>query len=397
MTRESQLNSPENSLDIFKDSFSNLESSNTIFHMHASRSGPLVSNEIYLSISERRRNPRLETIQGLQQPHGSVGKFLSYWLSGLETSVGEEILSGIELDGRKLYENGVLDKELLNLNADDHFCEWSMLVGAVLTPLLSVEQKMLSKFGFGTKELEDLRDIRLGSAVSFEDGLSEISLHVVNKILKEQGLPIYEVVKFDPLSIKDLGFKYVQRENVLKEFDYLINKKSNQYESAYSTIAKILKSYENFPNENQLTKVFERSWRIDPSFKDLKLSVDEIKNRFDDPKIKQVVTPSYMEQINISLLAHKRSLSEKPSNYSGDIYIDGSNMVKAMFNIANKNDYFLILQEFMRGGNYGLYKELLNDYPDLKSNSSSCRIWDRDKFPEFDQNFVKGLKYLINE
>lgn len=397
MTRESQSNSPENSLDIFSDSFSNIESSSTIFHMHASRSGPLVSNEIYLSISERRRNPRLEMIQGLQQPHGSVAKFLSYWLSGLETSVGEEILSCIELDGHKLYKNGVLDNELLNSNADSHFCDWSKLVGAVLTPLLSVDQKILNKFGFGTKELEDLRNSKLGSTVSFEDGLSEISLHVVNKILKEQGLPIYEVVKFDPADIKGLNFKYVHRENVLKEFDYLVNKKSNQYESAYNTIAKILKSYGNFPNKNQLTKIFERSWRIDPSFKDLKLSIDEIRNRFDDPKIKQVVTPSYMEQINISLLAHKRSLSEKPSNYSGDVYIDGSNMVRAMFDIANENGYFLILQEFMRGGNYNLYRELLNVYPDLKSNSSSCRIWDKDKFPEFDQNFIKGLKYLINE
>jgi len=242
-----------------------------------------------------------------------------------------------------------------------------------------------------------LRNIRLNSAVSFEDGLSEISLYVVNKILKEQGLPIYEVLKFDPSSIKGLGFKYVRRENVLKEFDYLINKKSNQYESAYSTIAKILKSYGNFPNKNQLAKIFERSWRIDPSFKDLELSIDEIKNRFDDPKTKQVATPNYMEQINISLLAHKRSLSERPSNYSGDIYIDGSNMVKAMFDIANENDYFLILQEFMRGGNYDLYKVLLDTYPGLKSNSSSCRIWDKGIFPEFDQNFVKGLKYLINE
>lgn len=397
MTRESQLNSPENSLDIFRDSFSNLESSNTIFHMHASRSGPLVSNEIYLSINERKRNSRLETIQGLQQPHGSVAKFLSYWLSGLETSVGEKILSGIELDGRKLYENGALDRELLNSNADNHFCDWSKLVDTVLTPLLSVDQNILSKFGFGSKELDELKNIRLNSVVSLEDGLSEISLYVVNKILKEQELPIYEIVKFDPSSIKGLDFKYVQRANVLKEFDYLVSKKANQYESAYNTIAKILKSYENFPNENQLIKVFERSWRIDPSFKDLKLSVDEIKNRFDNPKIKQVVAPNYMEQINISLIAHKRSLSQMVSNDSGDIYIDGSNMVKAMFNIADEKGYFLILQEFIRDGNYDLYRELLNVYPDLKSNSSSCRIWDRNKFPEFDQNFVKGLKYLINE
>jgi hypothetical protein len=398
MDRESKFGTSISDLNDLKDLFSNPESSNAVFHMHASRPGPLVSNEIFLALSEKARNPRLELIRGLQQPHGSVAKFINYWVTGLDGSIAEEILSKIKLNGEILYENNIFKRELLNANADEVSGNWTELIDAIVSPLFSVDDGVLANSGFGTKELNNLKSVKGDSNMLFETILTEVSLIIVNKILQKHNLPIYEVVKFNPSQIPNLDIKYLQRKNILSEYHHLLKKKENHYESAYHTIANLLKSYGGrFPNEAQLERVLQRSWRIDPTFRDLHIDPQEIQYRFENPKSKHRPVLTYVDQIKMSILAHKRSIGNGISENNADIYIDGENMVKSMFDIANDNNYFLILQEFIRGTNYDLYKQLFNLYPNLKAVPSSCKIWDLGQFPEFDQNFVKGLKYLEHE
>ncbi|OGM78993.1 hypothetical protein A2366_04650 [Candidatus Woesebacteria bacterium RIFOXYB1_FULL_33_9] len=398
MDREPKQDASDGNLNDLKDLFSDPESTSAIFHMHASRPGPLVSNEIFLALSEKSRNPKLELIQGLQQPHGSVAKFLKYWLTGLDNSTSEEILSKININGDVLYEDKTFNKESLNANADETFGNWAELTDAIIRPLFSVDDGILVNSGFGFKELDDIKSVKDNSSVSLETVFTEVSLAVVNKILQRYNLPSYEIVKFDPSQIPGLNIKYLQRSGVLNEYYHLLEKKQNHYESAYHTIANLLKSYGGiFPNETQLTKVLQRSWRIDPTFRDLNIDPQEIQYRFENPQSKHKPVLNYMDQIKISILAHKRSIGNKISENKADVYIDGENMVKSMFDIANNQNYFLILQEFMRGTNYDLYKQLFKLYPGLKVIPSSCKIWDTEQFPEFDQNFIKGLKYLKHE
>ena len=307
-------------------------------------------------------------------------------------------MSKIKLNGESLYENKTFKKELLNANADDVFGNWAELTDAVVRPLFSVDGGVLTNSGFGIKELDDIKSMQDSSDVSLETALTGISLAVVNKILQTHDLPIYEVVRFDPSQIPGVDTKYLQRESMLNEYDHLLEKKGNHYESAYNTIANLLKSYGGrFPNETQLDKVLQRSWRIDPTFKDLHLDLQEIRYRFENPQSKHKPVLDYLDQIKVSILAHKRSIGNRVSENKADIYIDGENMVKSMFAISKNYNYFLILQEFMRGTNYDLYKELFKSYPNLKAVPSSCKIWDTKLFPEFDQSFVKGLKYLKHE
>jgi hypothetical protein len=381
-----------NELDIF---FKKIATPESIFHMHSSRSGPLLANEIYISIKGKKKNPNLELIKGLQQPNGTVAKFLSYWLKGLSSWVAIIILTKLKLNGIICYKDGWLNSDILNTNANSVHGNWSELVDALVLPLFLDYSHILQNSGFGINETNIIKEMRDNQEVSLETALTDISQIILNKILQKHNLPSFEIIRFEPDTINDLEFKYLNLKQFSIEFEYLIQKKINHYERAYYTIGKQLKSFSsNFPNDVQLVKILERIYRIDKSFKELSINIYDIKNHFVNPKQNREVIPSYFDQINCSIIAQKRSIELNIPKSDKEIYLDGVNMIKAMFNIAHQNNYFLILQEFSRGTDYNLYRELLQNYEGLNVDSSSCKIWDTLEFPEFDNNFIHGLKYL---
>lgn len=371
-------------------------SATSMFHMHASRSGPLLANEIYLSKKEKEQNPHLRLIRGLQQPYGTVAKFLGYWLSGLDVSIANDILSRIYLDdGTPIYKNGIFKKNILNISAGEVIGEWTVFVDALVSPLFLVDNGSLVYYGFNNEDLKRLKKTREGEKVSFEEAATDISLSIVNAILEKHKLPMYEIVRFDAQEITGIHFKYLQRDIMEREYDYLSKKKQKRYESCYDTILKLLKSYNGvFPEQQKLTKIIERSYRINPSFRNLCIDLEEIRFRFNNLDVKRNTVLNYEEQLAVANSAYMRSIRSVKGGHPADLYVDGENMVKAMFVLADARNECLVLQEFIRGTDYDLYKQLVEYYSELEFKLSACRIWDTQEFPEFDKNFITALKYL---
>lgn len=377
---------------------SDTDSTDQLFHMHASRAGPLNANEIYLALNEKKKRPNVKRIIGLLQPNGSVSKFLNYWLAGLDTETSEEILSQIKLNNKHIYHNHNLDEKVLNAIAQNVVGNWKELVEALVQPLVENYRDILAKCGYDLNDFQGLKESKPNIPLSLEESMIDISQAIVNHLLQKHGLPDYQIKRFNPLTFNGLNIKYVSRVRLQEEYEKLILKKKRQYKNAYSIIATQLKSYGGrFPRKNQLKKVFERCSRIDPSFNELKILPEEVKYHFEHPMEKNEISLHYTEQIHLSILAYKKAIQSKSDEEGSIIYVDGKNMIRALFEIAERRKKTLILQEFIRGGDYQIYKQLLQDYQNLNVGISSCRIWDIKKFPEFDQNFVKGLEYLVRK
>lgn len=367
---------------------------NEFFHLHSCRAGPFNANEIYLAVNEKKEHPELKVIKGILQPNASVSKFLNYWLAGLDSNTCEEILLRIKVNDRFLYINKEIDSEILNSTAKEVKGEWENFVEAFVVPLFINYNEMLTEYGYNSSNIENLKKEKDKTVISLEDAMVDISTSVINTILKKHDLPIYKMERFNLTDIENINLKFIPREKLFNEYDRLIEKKKRQYEIVYNIISKEIRSYGGrFPNPFQLEKIFQRCSRIESSLFDLEISVDEIRYRFNNQKENRKIPLPYTEHILLSILAYENKIQRYEEKNSIE-YIDGDNMILASFEIAHQERKPLILQEFIRGTHYNNYKTLIQKYPNLELDISSCKTWDTKKFPEFDYNLVRGLKYI---
>jgi len=320
---------------------------------------------------------------------------MNYWLAGLDSEVITSIMSRLILNSNKIFENEKFNSELVNAIACEVYGEGKDLFNSLVEPLFRNYNSKLVNVGFTKKDSSEIQERFSNKSLSLEDALVDFSESIINVLLNKHKLPVFKMQRFQSELVNGLSFKYISREGVSKEYAHLIEKKKRQYEAAYSLIFKELKSYGGrFPNKDQLNRVLKRCTRVDSAFSSLSISEEEIKFRFDNPSLKREERLSIEDSLLLSILAHKRTINEKVSDSNPIPYIDGDNMVLALFEAASRYKKSLVLQEFFRGTDYGVYKRLIPNYPELNIGISACKIWDTQQFPEFDQNLIMGLKYL---
>ena len=372
------------------------KSAREIYHMHASRQGPFNANEIYLAIQEKSIHPELEIINGVLQPSGTVSKFLNYWLAGLGSNLVDRILSKLVINSKKPLENRKLDLKLLNSLASEVYGNGERLFNSLVQPILEEHSIELSRVGFKQRDLEGLRAMLYDEDLSLEDMLISSSEYLINIPLKKHRQPVFRMKRLKPRAIGDLSFKYISKDFLVKEHLRLIGKKKRQYNSAYSFILKELKGYgEEFPSPEKLERIFKRCSRADKSFSNLSISSEEVRAIFDNVGIvnKEKIL-SAEEGILLSILAYTKCIKDRQGGSDTIQYLDGKNMIQAMFETASANRSQLVLQEFIRGTDYSVYERLISKYSNLDVRISACRTWDTNKFPEFDSNLVRGFRYL---
>lgn len=256
------------------------------------------------------------------------------------------------------------------------------------------KNREFNKVGFNEMDYKNLLDARAGDIITLEDAMVDISESALNVLFTRNQLPSLRMERFLPIDILGISLKYISKKELENESERLIQKRRRLYESAYNSILKELKSFNGiFPNESQLERILSRCGRKDSAFRDLSISVEEIRKRFNSLSQPQKFILPYEDFILMTILASKKAMHGQKKGECFP-YIDGENMVLSMFEIAKQQQRGLVLQEFIRGTDYSIYRNLLPKYPNLNVSISSCRTWDTKKFPEFDYNLVSGLKYL---
>jgi len=366
-----------------------------IYHMHASRAGPFNSNEIYTAINEKERNPRIKRIFGVLHPYGTVSKFLDYWIAGLDKEITKSLLEKLEFKEGNIYnKNDELDIKIANKLAMKVTGEWNNFVEALFGTLYKGHyEEDLKRCGFNKEDYESLLKKREDKVVTLEEAMVDISMSVLNTLFFNNKLPSIGIRYFNPKDISKMNIKFVPIDELEEESKRLIQKRKRVYEISYNSILKELKSFNGrFPNECQLEKILSRCRRKESIFKNLSISIEEIKKRYNAKNSEEFKIP-YEDSISMSLLAYKKSICKQKKKECFP-YIDGRNMIVSMFEIAKEDQRGLVLQEFIRDIDYSIYFDLIKNFPDLDISISSCKTWDREKFPEFDKNLVLGLKYL---
>jgi len=369
-----------------------------IIHLHACRQGPFLSNEIFLSIEERKRNPKLKEIIGIVHPFGLVSKYISYWFSGLQKELAEKMLTEIVLNGKNIYSKQVLDFELLNSPASEVTIKWDNLVLAFLTPLFDYFKTEFENCGFYEESLDTIKKIHAGKILTLEVGLIEASKEMVNMLLKEKGLPEIKAVYLPSKSTLNTKKKFINKDIFNSNFLRILDCLKNRNSQAYAEILKKIREYNNkFPNEELFKKIYSNLEKK----KNKACSRVKVEYYFfrDYVKVRQQNYNylSFDDLLSASQEAFCNSISKNRLGNDDLVYIDGEEMISNCFEYAIKNKICLVLQELMRIADYSQYKNLINKNPKNDFACSSCCIWNTDIFPEFDYNLVKGLKYLQNQ
>lgn len=103
-----------------------------LIHLHACRGGPLVANEIALSINEKLNHPYLKQIIGLVHPYGTSSKWLQYWLGGVEKSMADSMIAKF----RSERGNIITNKQLLMQDVGKVEIRMSETLKSMVFPLL---------------------------------------------------------------------------------------------------------------------------------------------------------------------------------------------------------------------------------------------------------------------
>lgn len=372
---------PNDILDQLKAQFQNTRPDKpNLFHMHASRQGPAVSNEVMLSIKEYERNKNLKKIIGIQQPGGTVAKYLFYWLSGLNNDTVGEIFYRLGID-KSMTE--VLPSSAFDFQIDDNKFRY-----VFVEPLFAAYKSLFELAGINYDQIKKL------SSSSTPENLASLMTHysvaILNLALSKKALPIIEVRsvnEYPDIYIPNLRYA---DHSLLKSFSkQAVIKKKRQKKHAVDFIKKDLSVYVKAPSKYQISRIINR-FNSNLSHKNIKILPKDVMSVF---SLGEVDDNSVMENICAVERQYKKCLTDNTVN---SMYIGGESMVFVMFQVAARqaHDSYLAKQEFMRGFNYQHYVKLINDYPDLQTCFSAFRTWDTDLFPEFDTNFVFGLKYL---
>jgi hypothetical protein len=360
------------------------------FHLHACRSGPLNANEIYLALCENAVRPKLQLIRGIAPPKGIVAKYLKYWASGLPNALTEFLAHQLVLSGEHIFFNGSWNQKIICSPSDEVSVSKRNLIESLVLPADNYYRESLRDLGLPALNIKKIshaldkhRDLNL------KTGLRDISQIIVNTLLVTRNLPIYEI---EDLTEEEIcRFNSVNSVLFNEAYLHLLEKIQGRYQSAAGTIRGELRSYNGRkPNEMQINKILNRSHHKNPCLNGLDLSEETVLEMMKRPE--WVPQPSLSDILEVAIKAYKRSITK--SCCERMVYMNGKEMVRAIFKVASKKNIAVIIQEFERDDAYEVYKQNIVDFPKLTILSPVCRTWDVEKFPEFDKNALVALKYL---
>lgn len=366
-----------------------------IIHLHACRSGPFLANEVYLSKKEKQKNRKLKKIIGFIHPFGLFIRYLNYWLAGLDEKTSTKILNNLVFEEGRLLDSKFLSNPKIAFSlAENLHINWSSGIDIFIDPLLEDYRGLFKSLQPSVSSwYQNLRDLHKNQVLNFTEFIIFSSQFVVNKYLYFYKLPEVEFQNIEsglvsPCIKKSINFSLWQQQS-----KFMFLKRLRREQQAQAEIKKRLKSYNRPIKFNEFLRVVE----ILKSKKNRAIS-----------KIRNLSL-----ELCYSFILYKRGYLESElqgifnnfediysavrfsveSNTSGLPFITGEDMIELCFIIALKTNRTLILQKLMRP-NYNKYKEMFAKYPFVTTDKSSCVVWDIDSFPEFDLNFIFGLKYL---
>lgn len=369
----------------------------SIVHMHASRSGPLVANDIFLSLAEARKNPSLKRIIGVFQPFPTTAKILSYWTASLSTETVSQIIDTLARHHFIANIDGEFSLENLRREASSHVASWKIMVEAFAKPVFNESQGFFLSAGYDHSCYEELMTRHDNDfLIDFESALLEISMNMVNTPLAKLGLPVIDVMRFDFDFYSSFDLRGIDKNNMTDFAERGLTKQSSRRYNALAEIAKRLRPFNGRPvtHERVLAEYETLKSKSTSSCSAVELSDELLKTYFqvgiDSREL--MLVDELNDRIIAILDAHKRSLTEYKNGRVP--YLDGQAMIDVCFAVAKKLETPLALQEFIRPGGYDRYTNQSELHPEVVLTSSAARIWDTNTFPEFDLNLVQGLHYL---
>lgn len=366
-----------------------------IIHLHACRSGPFLANEVYLSKKEKQRNRKLKKIIGFTHPFGLFIRYLNYWLAGLNEKTSTKILNNLIFkEGRLLDYQFLLNSKIVFSLAENLHINWSSGIDIFIDPLLEDYSGLFKSLQPSVSSwYQSLRNLHKNRVLNFTEFIIFSSQFVVNKYLHFYKLSEIEFQNIEPELVYPHIRKSINLSRWQQQSKFLSLKRLRREQHAQAEIKKRLKSY------NRPIK-FDEFLRIVEILKSKKnRAISKIRN----------LSP----RLSYNFILHRRGYLESElqkifnkfediysavrfsieSNNSGLPFVTGEDMIELCFKKALKTNKTLILQKLIRP-NYSKYKEMFIKYPTVTTDKSSCVVWDTSNFPEFDLNFIFGLKYL---
>ncbi len=371
--------------------------SKEILHMHASRCGPLVANEFYISRKEKERNPELQTIYGVFQPFGTTARFLNYWFAGLPQKTCEQILYALRFKKRPIFKEQVLDANFLTSLAGEVTGEWAELCAALFSPIFNRYKTDLLRGGFTQNNLVALLELHTGKTVTLETAMLEISKTVINTVLANAHLPVINLYTLGATHQNLMQKKHINHASYQQAFFIGLERIQRRYENAYMELARKIKSYNGkFPPESKFATIYARlRQKSNRACSKVSISYADVKAKLENSHISRPQLP-FNEYITSAIKAFMVCMQPSQTAPDDIPYFVGEGMIEACFEIAMRNNICLVLQRLMRGSDYRKYEELLNKYPRLDAAVSAGCTWNISEFPEFDFNFVRGIKYVVS-
>lgn len=378
-----------------------------LVHLHASRNGPTLANELYLALTERRRHPNLKEIIGVVQPNAPIAKFLDYWTSGLSDQATHQVFKGL---AASLRVPSLCDLTLLALPASSKVVQWDEFVDAIARPLLGD--------GRNTAILED--DIeRVASEkgpaqLTLEDAWVSASGQLANLLLRRNGLPTIRHVKLNDEQLQRYATKSVVGSVVSEMSVSKLERFRNRAHECQGLLTKQLKAIRQSrpATLKDVERCHIRLSKPGSAYKAAAISIDYMTSTCLEPAELQASQGRNSNETSADVHAqvletrHKidavvdavgTAIVNVPNE--GYPYVDGMNMIAACFAIAQSEGCAIALQEFIRDDNapYNQYERMHGVFPDVPCVASAARVWDTTKFPEFDQNLVTATCYLPRE
>lgn len=368
-----------------------------IIHLHYCRPGPLLANDIFLSIREKQKNPSLQKIIGLIPPFGTCTKYLVYWFGGLDSETIKEITDNLILNGKNFITDIYHSRESVIFNlAEEVKIPWNAAVKSLFGPIYRNYRKEFFNIE-GCSLYNELLALHHNKITNSDDCLTELSSYVINRYLKYANLPLVEFRKVATL----LKRKYVKK-TVNKQFwqEITVDLKSKRFRCEQTAVNEIINRFKGYTRRpkykefiqtlKNLSKKRSRSCRkvlFNRSLLYLYLIGDAEIYKTLHQEILDILVDNY-HSLQLALDVNtKDCINTLP-------FIRGEDMLEICFKIAHETNTQLVLQKFFRPGGYEKYAEMLKKYPKLHTNKSSFDIWKVDEFPEYEMNFVFALKYI---
>lgn len=353
------------------------------YHMHCSRQGPAVSNEIVTAIHEHRFNPSLHEIIGVQQPGGSVAQYLFYWLNGLPDELIETIIQLLRRNDTDLVKSLCRPAFSYHINQEE-------FIRSCIVPVIEHYQEKIIAICPIEIIMECVRSSTSGDTIGTL--LTQSSIAITNCLLEVKKLPRVRFDRVDPSIVSQAGLtpKYICYPQLLRMSQQSHISKSRQYSHATDFLRKKMRSYRSVPTPTQSEHIL-KSFSQNTSHSGIRANSFTIANVYNGGGL-TFAPLAVIEDIKDSArLCFIDNISEEE-------YIDGSMMVDIMFMLASQKHatHYLILQEFMREFDYSRYTLNSIRYPSVILQKARLKTWDAKNFPEFDQNIFTAIGYLLD-